>query len=98
MIDLAGLSLVPQTGAEFLHQSIVAIRRLEQHRAAMGTALSLIKLGYYRPTKNPWEQQTLCCAIVSHEEASGSASNSALDNAFVAQGASFVFKFTNNAG
>jgi hypothetical protein len=70
------LSFIPQASAEFLHQSIVAIGGLEQHSATIGTALSLIKLGNYRLTKNPWEQQTLCCAIVRHEEASGCASNS----------------------
>jgi hypothetical protein len=76
----------------------VAIGGLEQHSAAIGTALSLIKLGNYGLTKNPWEQQTLCCAIVRHEEASGSASKLRLVNVFVAQEASFVFKITNNAG
>src|SRR5215472_6621412 len=71
MIDLAALSFVPQTGGQFFHQSIVLIGGLEQQRAAVGTALSLIKLGNYRLAKNSWEQQTLCCAIVRHEEASG---------------------------
>jgi len=75
MIDLAALSFVPQTGGQFFHQSIVLIGGLEQQRAAVGTALSLIKLRHYRLAKNSWEQQTLCCAIVRHEEASGSASN-----------------------
>jgi len=76
MIDLAGLSLVPQTGAEFLHQSIVAIGGLEQHSAAIGTTFSLIKLGNDRLAENIREQQTRCCAIVRHEEASGRAPNS----------------------
>jgi hypothetical protein len=49
---------------------------LEQQSPAIGTAFSLIKLGNYRLAENSWEQQTLCCAIVRHEEASGSASNS----------------------
>jgi len=54
----------------------VTIGGLQQQSAAIGTAFSLIKLGYDRLGKNFWEQQTLCCAIVRHEEASGSASNS----------------------
>jgi hypothetical protein len=98
MIDLAGLSLVPQRGREFFYQSIVPIRGFQQHSPAVGTALSLIKLGYDRLAKNPWEQQTLCCAIVRHEEASARASKLRLVNVFVAQEASFVFKFVNYSG
>jgi hypothetical protein len=76
VIDFAGLSWVPQTGRQFIHESIVAIGGLQQQSAAVGTALSLVKLGNDRLAQNSWKQQTLCCAIVRHEEASGSASNS----------------------
>jgi len=76
MIDFASLSWVPQTGRQFIHESIVAIGGLEQQSATVGTALALIKLGNDRLAKNSREQQTLCCAIVRHEEASGTASNS----------------------
>jgi hypothetical protein len=54
----------------------VAIGGLEQHSAAIGTTFSLIKLGNDRLGENIREQQTLCCAIVRHEEASGCAPNS----------------------
>src|SRR6516162_3651231 len=75
MIDLARLSRVPQASTQFLQQSIATIRRLQQQSSTIGTALPLITLSHHRLAKNSWEQPTLCCAIVRHEEASECASN-----------------------
>jgi hypothetical protein len=59
MIHLAGLPLVSQAGGQSGHQVIVPLDGLQQQSSAVGTPLSLIKLGYYRLAKNSWEQQTL---------------------------------------
>jgi hypothetical protein len=75
MIDLASLPLVSKARGQSSHQSIVPIGGLQQQGSAVGTPLSLIKLCYYRPAKNSREQQTLCCAIVRHSEASFVAAN-----------------------
>jgi hypothetical protein len=75
MINLASLPLVPKTGGQSSHQSIVAIGGFQQQGSAVGTPLSLIELGHYSLVKNSWEQQTLCCAIVRHSEASFVAAN-----------------------
>jgi hypothetical protein len=64
MIDLARLPIIPKAGTQSSHQVIVPIGGLQQQSSAIGTPLSLIKLGYDRLAKNSWEQQTLCCAIV----------------------------------
>jgi hypothetical protein len=53
----------------------VSIGGLQQQSPAVGTPLSLIEPGHYRLAKNSWEQQTLCCAIVRHSEASFVAAN-----------------------
>src|SRR6266852_2743662 len=42
---------------------------------SFGTPLALIKPGYYGLVKNSWEQQTLCCPLVRHSDASFAASN-----------------------
>jgi hypothetical protein len=76
MIDLAGLSLVFETSGQFLHQPQATIGSLQQQSAAIRATISLIKLRHHRLAKNSWKQQTLCCAIVTHEEASGRAPNS----------------------
>src|SRR6516225_6416394 len=76
MIDLAGLSLVFETCGQFLQQPQATIGCLQQQSATIRAAISLIKLRHNRLAKNSWEQQTLCCAIVKHEEASNCASNS----------------------
>src|ERR1700722_12740610 len=70
MIDLARLPIISKAGAESSHQVIVPISGLQQQGSAVGTPLSLIKLGYDRLAKNSREQQTLCCAIFRHSEAS----------------------------
>jgi hypothetical protein len=75
MIDLAGLSLLLQTSGQFIQQSQATISSFQQQCAAVRATISLIKMSHHRFAKNPWEQQTLCCAIVKHEEASGCASN-----------------------
>jgi hypothetical protein len=53
----------------------VAIGGLQQQGSAVGTPLALIELGHDRLAKNSWEQQTLCCAIFRHSEASFVAAN-----------------------
>jgi hypothetical protein len=98
MIDLAGLPLVLETSAQFVQQSQATIGSLQQQSAAIRATISLVKLRYHWLAKNSWKQPTLCCAIVKHEEASGRASNAVLVNVFVAQEASFVFKFKNYSG
>jgi hypothetical protein len=98
MIHLAGLSLVFETSGQFIQQSQAMIGSLQQQSAAIRATISLIKLRHYRLAKNSWKQQTLRCAIVRHEEASGRAPNAVLVNVFVAQEASFVFKFKNYSG
>jgi len=75
MIDLASLPLVSKARGQSSYQSIVSIGRLQQQGSAVGTPLSLIELGHDRLAKNSWEQQTLCCAIVRHSEASFVAAN-----------------------
>jgi hypothetical protein len=75
MIHLACLPIISKTGAQTRHQSIVAIGGLQQQGSAVGTPLALIELGHDRLAKNSWEQQTLCCAIFRHSEASFVAAN-----------------------
>src|ERR1035437_7475143 len=75
MIDLASLPLVSQARGQSSHQSIMSIGGLQQQSSTIGTPLSLIELGHYRLAKNSWEQQTLCCAIFRHSEASFVAAN-----------------------
>ncbi len=70
MIDLARLPCVAQTSSQTLDQSVAAIGGLQQHGSAIGTALPLIELDYGGLGKNLGEQQTRCCAIVNHAEAS----------------------------
>jgi hypothetical protein len=76
VIQLAGLSSLLQTGGEFVQQSGAVIGCLQQQSATIGTPFSLIKLGHDRLGENIGEQQTLRCAVVKHEEASGCAPNS----------------------
>jgi hypothetical protein len=75
MIDLAGSSLVLQTSGQFIQHSQATIGSLQQQSPAIRATISLIKLSHHRFAKNSWKQQTLCCAIVRHEEASARASN-----------------------
>jgi hypothetical protein len=74
----------------------VPISGLQQQGSAVGTPLALIELGHDRLAKNSWEQQTLCCAIVRHSEASFVAANTVSDNMFVTEEAFVVFKYMNN--
>jgi hypothetical protein len=53
----------------------VPIGGLQQQGPAVGTPFALIELGHDRLAKNSWEQQTLCCAIFRHSEASFVAAN-----------------------
>src|SRR6516162_730754 len=76
MIDLTRLPSVLQTGGEIIHQPQTTIGSLQQQSAAIRATISLTKLSHYRFAKNSWKQQTLCCVIVRHEEASNCASNS----------------------
>src|SRR5215469_6863334 len=76
VIHLAGWSSLLQTGGELVQQSLVAIGSFQQQSATLGTTFSLIKLGNDRLAANIRQQQTLCCAIVKHEEASRRAPNS----------------------
>jgi hypothetical protein len=46
-----------------------AIHRLEQHCAAIGAAMRLVELRHQPLVKQPVEQNTLSCAIVSHAKA-----------------------------
>src|ERR1700674_4521216 len=66
VVDLPGLSLVPQAGGQFIQQSTATIGGLQQQSSTVGAALALIKLGNDRLAKNSWKQQTLCCAIFRH--------------------------------
>src|SRR5713101_1752206 len=75
MIDLASLPLVSKARGQSSHQSIMSIGGFQQQSSTVGTPLSLIELGHYRLAKNSWEQQTLCCAIFRHSEASFVAAN-----------------------
>src|SRR6266403_4383827 len=75
MIDLSSLPLVSQARGQSSHQSIMSIGGLQQQSSTVGTPLALIELGHYRLAKNSWEQQTLCCAIFRHSEASFVAAN-----------------------
>jgi hypothetical protein len=75
MIHLARLPIVSKAGGQSGHQVIVPIGGLQQQGSAVGTPLSLIELGHDRLAKNFWEQQTLCCAIFRHSEASFVAAN-----------------------
>jgi len=47
----------------------------QEDRAAIGTALLLIKLRDHRSIKNIWEQQTLCCGMFGQVKASFLVSN-----------------------
>ena len=73
MVDLTRLSLVPETAAQIIQQPQTTIGSLEEQGASIRAPLALIKLSNDGLAKNLWELQTLCCAIVGHEEASGSA-------------------------
>src|SRR6266404_2917495 len=75
MIDLASLPLVSKARGQSSHQSIMSIGGFQQQSSTVGTPLSLIELGHYRLAKKSWEQQTLCCAIFRHSEASFVAAN-----------------------
>jgi hypothetical protein len=75
MINLASLPLVSKARGQSSRQSIAAIGGLQQQGSAVGTPLALIELGHHRLAKNSWKQQTLCCAIVRHSEASFVAAN-----------------------
>jgi len=55
--DLARLPLLAQTGSQRGSQTQPPVGRLEQDRAAIGTALALIKLRNHRPLKNIWESK-----------------------------------------
>ena len=78
----SGLPWIPQAGCQFIYQSIVAIGGLQQHSAAVGTILLLIKLGNDRLAKNSREQQTLCRAMLAQVKASDWSQNR-VDNGFV---------------
>ena len=96
MIHLAGLPSLLQTGGEIVQQSQAAIDRFQQQSATIGTTFSLIKLGNDRLAANIREQQTLCCAIV--RRSLRTCSEQRFVTVFVAQEASFVFKFKNYSG
>ena len=64
-----------ETGGQSGHQIHSADRQPSAARLRRRTPLSLIELGHDRPAKNSWEQQTLCCAIFRHSEASFVAAN-----------------------
>ena len=70
MIDLPGLPLILQTGSQASDQSVASLGRLQQQGPAVGTALPLVKPSHHGLGKNVGEQQTLCCGIVRHVEAS----------------------------
>jgi hypothetical protein len=53
----------------------MTIGGFQQQGSAVGTPFALIELGYNRLAKNLWEQQTLCCVIFRHSEASFVAAN-----------------------
>jgi hypothetical protein len=78
VIDLAGLPLILQTGGQASDQPIAPVGRFQQQGAAVGTALSLVKLSDERLGKNVGKQQTLCRGIVIHAEASLVAPNTVL--------------------
>lgn len=67
--DLARLTLLAKAAAQSFGQPQPLIARLEQHRAAIGTAMRLIKLRHHALAEQRREQNTLCCAIVSHAKA-----------------------------
>jgi hypothetical protein len=53
VIDLPGLSLVPQAGGQFIQQSIATIGGLQQQSSTVGAALALIKpFLLVRPERN----------------------------------------------
>jgi hypothetical protein len=69
-IDLACLPLVFQTTGQATDQSVTTLRRLQQDRSAIRTALPLIEMQYGGLGKNLRQQQTLCRGKVDHAGAS----------------------------
>jgi|ERR1700723_2134766 hypothetical protein len=90
MIDLPGLSLVPQAGGQFIQQSIATSGGLQQQSSTVETALALVKLGNDRLAKNSGEQQTsvLCYRLTLRKPLL--LRKHCLVNMFVTEEASFV--------
>ena len=70
VVNLARLSRITQAVGHAGDQSVAPFGGLEQHRAAIGTALPLVKFQYHRLGKNLWKQQTLCRGRISQAKAS----------------------------
>src|ERR1700677_4240541 len=75
VIHLDGLALVAKARSQTSHQSVAAIGGFQQQGSSVRTSFALIELGCDRLAKNSREQQTLCCAIFRHSEASFVAAN-----------------------
>ena len=66
--DLAELAVIDERGREPRDQAEAAIRRLEQHRAAIRAGVRDVELGRQRSVEEIWEQQTRCRGRVAHVE------------------------------
>jgi hypothetical protein len=68
--DPSNLSLIHQAVGQRLGQSQSPVGSFQQEGAAVGTALSLIKMRDDGLRKNIGEQKTVCCRIATQAKAS----------------------------
>jgi len=78
MVHLARLPRIAQTACHPGDQSVTLLGCLQQHGAAIGTALPLVKLQHNRLGQNLWKQQTLCRDRIGQAKASQCALNTVL--------------------
>jgi hypothetical protein len=75
VLDFGRLPIIDQASRQAFGQSQTLVGSLEQDRAAIGTALSLVKLRRHGLGKYSRKKQTLCCGIVGQAKASFGLSN-----------------------
>ena len=90
VFDLFRLPLVFQSLSQHGSQSQPSIGSAQQDRPAVGTALSLIKLGHDRTVKNSWEENALCRVMLAQTKASCLVKN-CVNNSFFTMKRLFVF-------
>jgi hypothetical protein len=97
MVDLAGLPAITKTPGKTLRELQPSIGRLEQHGAAVGAALGLVKAGDEGLVEQIREQNGLLRARIRRHEASAWFESS-LAAAFYHKEASSSSAFVNNPG
>ncbi len=95
---LPNLALIAKASGDALGQSQPCIARFQQHCAAIGAAVRLIKLRHQRLVEQIRKQYTLCCAIVSHARASSMVLTLSDNSACTIGRGLCTFNFVNNPG